>query len=52
MKQLDVDVSPSAFFINLTLIKTILGPVIMMYDLNGPECAPLGGLYCGEVSDS
>ena len=31
MKQLDVDVSPPAFFIKLTLMKTTLGPVIMMY---------------------
>ncbi len=32
MKQLDVDVSPPAFFINLTLMKTTLGPVLMMYN--------------------
>ncbi len=29
MKQLDVDVSPPAFFIDLTLMKTMLGPVML-----------------------
>ncbi len=30
MKLLDVNVSPPASFINLTLMKTMLGPVIMV----------------------
>ncbi len=40
MKQLDVDVSPPASFINLTLMKTILGPAIMVlfrYELLSSE---------------
>ncbi len=45
MKQLDVDVSPPASFINLTLMKTTLGLVIMMlfrYDILLPNFVALG----------